>query len=869
MLVPEDSEGDGAASIDSYEWAFESLGAVNLMGEVGDNANLYYSLWVSLALSMALAYEMAGMAILQCRSARRAADAAEAWDFSRSADCAAEADCSRAADCAVGAGCGRFGGPLGGDDDNAGNAPAATATATATPAGRDWNANLSRREMHRREQKPDSLKAIETVLDWTAERISEEIREARDTWYNSLYKLRLRTGIWVAALVANVVALTSAARVWRNVMVPAAQSVSDAAGVDADNLGWGVCALVESEVEVWGDDRFIRAFTGNDDDAHANGSVGFHVVPFHPDMCQRTEMSVAIGAMSSFLSLCAIVSHSFLRRRAAAIAAGPAPHRHDPPEEHVHRTCCGNVIPLRAEFGLSVLLALTLGVNAIYATGVGGPAQMVGNLYYSVWLGFLLSVRIGVACLEEIFDVHELDGGLDEEDRKSLPNAGMIFKGMRERPLDARKEIVTKIVMLSDSYAASDVVTPRGDIQLRHSGDFFQPSDVCGETPHLETLESMGALEDEDETDSSAGAANKGGEQFRDEASEGEGNDDAASGGDNVIDDWMGTKDERSKRLRRWCSIAVFSTLCAFSALDAARNEPDGGYSLTTAQRYMLICPSVVAFGTFLVFLMCLQPVTYALVNDFRFGGVASLLTFGAWLSNLVVTMHSDSTWAVNAIGDIKMANLYYFAWSSIITAGLQMSSYVKKFLGLKPRSIMIILWFAIVKVCFVVFGAGFHIWHNIHENCEATAAGSDEGEPISFCRRTAFSIVVGLVGMAVGSLVVLCRIVDKRETTVRLIIEMVLSLLLAGFFAFGAAVITGIGGPGQSVGDLYYAMWLSFLVSLGVAKGCFDQLKVRRKMKLQVTRALSSSPSLGRDAPGHDTVGMRTSKMPFVRMMD
>jgi hypothetical protein len=44
--------------------------------------------------------------------------------------------------------------------------------------------------------------------------------------------------------------------------------------------------------------------------------------------------------------------------------------------------------------------------------------------------------------------------------------------------------------------------------------------------------------------------------------------------------------------------------------------------------------------------------------------------------------------------------------------------------------------------------------------------------------------------------------------------------------FAVALAVITGIGGPGQSVGDLFYATWLAFLVSLGIAVSCYRELR-------------------------------------------
>ena len=60
-----------------------------------------------------------------------------------------------------------------------------------------------------------------------------------------------------------------------------------------------------------------------------------------------------------------------------------------------------------------MLNVLILGSSAILVTGVNGPAQGVGNMYYSIWLSFVLSLRLVVECLEEKFN-------LDEEDDVSL-----------------------------------------------------------------------------------------------------------------------------------------------------------------------------------------------------------------------------------------------------------------------------------------------------------------------------------------------------------------------------------------------------------------------------------------------------------------
>jgi hypothetical protein len=194
--------------------------------------------------------------------------------------------------------------------------------------------------------------------------------------------------------------------------------------------------------------------------------------------------------------------------------------------------------------------------------------------------------------------------------------------------------------------------------------------------------------------------------------------------------------------------------------------------------------------------------------------------------------MHSEDSWAVNGIGEIEMANLYYFSWASILTAGIHMTTYVKNYLGIKMTDYMSVVWVAIVKVCFVILGAALHIWHNISDNC-----GIDEitSGAVTFCSRTILAIVVALTGMLVGGLVLLgrmfvlaCPLCQSKRLQAH--IEMILSLFLVLLFGAAVALVTGIGGPGQIVGDLFYSTWLSFWVALGVFASCYSELNAEEE---------------------------------------
>jgi putative effector of murein hydrolase LrgA (UPF0299 family) len=192
--------------------------------------------------------------------------------------------------------------------------------------------------------------------------------------------------------------------------------------------------------------------------------------------------------------------------------------------------------------------------------------------------------------------------------------------------------------------------------------------------------------------------------------------------------------------------------------------------------------------------------------------------------------MHSDDSWAVNGIGEIEMANLYYFSWAGILTAGLQLMSYMQAWFGInKGEDYMTVVWAAIVKVCFVILGAALHIWHTIADKCDLNYVVSNGA--FSFCSRTIVAMIIALTGMLVGGLVVLVRMMlglccrKCNCSRIQAHVEMLLSIFLVFLFGAAVALITSIGGPGQSVGDLYYSTWLAFWVSLGIFVSCYEQI--------------------------------------------
>ena len=310
MLRPRNLQEDGNP--------YQSLAAVDNMGHVGDNANLYYLAWISVGLALAIVYQVSIDLVQQSRQQHHQHQQQQAY-----------------------------------------KQPTQTTTTTHEIIV------------------PENVEA--TMLSYTSIQL-QHYRQSRETWYNSLYRLRIRSGIWVSALLATSVVLASSLLLWRDVLTPTASKLMGNSSSSSSTLSVrGVCAILQTS--------------------------GNSALP--PELCLRTAFSIVSGGTAACLCIGAIVIHACTRHGAAAqVIQDSSCHPVLSIAHHSdHFTKQRRNIPLRTEFILSVMLSLLLGLNAVLATGVQGPAATVGNLYYASWISFLLCLRICMGCLEEVYNL--------------------------------------------------------------------------------------------------------------------------------------------------------------------------------------------------------------------------------------------------------------------------------------------------------------------------------------------------------------------------------------------------------------------------------------------------------------------------------
>lgn len=89
-------------------------------------------------------------------------------------------------------------------------------------------------------------------------------------------------------------------------------------------------------------------------------------------------------------------------------------------------------------------------------------------------------------------------------------------------------------------------------------------------------------------------------------------------------------------------------------------------------------------------------------------------------------------------------------------------------------------------------------------------------------------AMIVSGTGIFIGGSVLCVRLfVPTRfiSTKSRNHCEAVISIFLFLLFGTCCAMITSIGSPGQSAGDLYYSVWLAFSVSLGIFQRKMEEM--------------------------------------------
>jgi uncharacterized membrane protein (UPF0136 family) len=184
---------------------------------------------------------------------------------------------------------------------------------------------------------------------------------------------------------------------------------------------------------------------------------------------------------------------------------------------------------------------------------------------------------------------------------------------------------------------------------------------------------------------------------------------------------------------------------------------------------------------------------------------VQAVLIMAFWGAGLPVIMNPNNTIAVDALGFVENANLYFFAWMSLAAIVFIFGSLAQEYSGVSVRDVAPNskngLWYGLCASSIVVMATSVRLFTSRH--CSDSLEGSTR-----YCKRTKFSISVGAVSFVASAVVAYLLSMGLSG-----FIEFIACCVLLFLWCFGVGFTTFGSAPGATIGNLYFASWVSFII--------------------------------------------------------
>lgn len=158
------------------------------------------------------------------------------------------------------------------------------------------------------------------------------------------------------------------------------------------------------------------------------------------------------------------------------------------------------------------------------------------------------------------------------------------------------------------------------------------------------------------------------------------------------------------------------------------------------------------------------------------------------------------------------------------------MTSFVRTIYGidvlgeLKNRALRLQSWVWLAMFGLIQMGSSARLFDN---HCGTSSGGLGEAEKgtVTFCRRCQLGVALGFITTITAMIVVVLKIgiTSSNKLSSLFTAEMVMSGMMIGSEAVGVAFLTGQGGPGAPLNNLYYSTWGTLVVSLVLVASCVE----------------------------------------------
>jgi hypothetical protein len=157
-------------------------------------------------------------------------------------------------------------------------------------------------------------------------------------------------------------------------------------------------------------------------------------------------------------------------------------------------------------------------------------------------------------------------------------------------------------------------------------------------------------------------------------------------------------------------------------------------------------------------------------------------------------------------------ANLYFFSWLCFANCLFLMTSLVQDVMGIQVRDVAqpkLSRWIALTASSLVVMGSAVRIFSE-----EAYDCGNSDSvlHSSSFCARTRVAIAFGTISIVASTL--FAAAVHRAWLSTAM--ELASSSIVFVFWCVGVAYVTfGFSAPGSRIGNLFFSVWISFILSM------------------------------------------------------
>lgn len=180
------------------------------------------------------------------------------------------------------------------------------------------------------------------------------------------------------------------------------------------------------------------------------------------------------------------------------------------------------------------------------------------------------------------------------------------------------------------------------------------------------------------------------------------------------------------------------------------------------------------------------------------------------WSGALPVIMDPANSIAVGYTDHLN-ANLYFSSWLSFfialwIAGELGKEMYGMDLVGMASPVVKAKRgkWYGLIATSLVVLGSSIRV-------LQAFRCSSNVMAKSPVCRQTKYAISAGVIGTVFALLATFClaRGSFSRKS------DWYSSIIMVIIWSFGLGFITFGEGPGQNIGNLYFATWGSFILSV------------------------------------------------------